>query len=266
MGNFLVTTIPSPPIATQNFQLKVIDEYNLIDSNRTYSLVLNSVTFTDYTITEPSQIVFNNVYSNISGTIPYSIYESPDNIYNSTLDINPVCYVKGTKILCLIDSEEKYINIEDLKENTLVKTYLHGYKKLKILGKMIVKNCIDFKPNKIFKLPKDKNKELIEDLYISGKHSILVDNLTEKQIKKTKLQWKNLLYIEDKILLMASVSEDFEDVKDENTYEVYQLILENENDNNRYGIWANGILSESTSVNNFKNKKQLINSFLEIKN
>jgi len=264
MGNFLVTTIPSPPIATQNFSLKVIDEYNLIDASRTYSLVLNNVTFTNYTITEPSQIVFNNVYSNISGTVPYRIYESPDKIYDSNLDINPVCYAKGTKILCLIDNKEEYVNIENLIKGTLVKTYLHGYKKLNILGKIIVQNCIENKPNKIFRLKKEKNKDLIEDLYISGKHSILVDNLTEEQIKKTKLQWSKLLMIDSKYLLLASVNEDFEDVKDENIYELYQMILDHNDDNGRYGIWANGILSETTSMNNFLKKKQLINSFLEI--
>jgi hypothetical protein len=264
MGNFLVTTIPTPPIATQYFQLKVIDEYNLIDNSRTYSLVLNNITFTNYTITEPSQIVFNNVYSNISGTVPYSIYESPYNIYNSTLDINPVCYVKGTQILCLIDGKEKYVKIEDLKKNTLVKTYLHGYKKLKILGKLYVKNCIEYKYNKIFKLSKEKNKDLIEDLYVSGKHSILVDSLSDEQIKRIHLQWTGLKILDSKYLLLASASEDFEDVKDENVYEVYQIILENNNNNKRYGVWANGILSESVSMNNFINKKQLVNSFLEI--
>ena len=264
MGNFIVTTIPSPPIATQNFQLKVIDEYNLIDSSKSYILILNNISFTDYTITEPSQIVFNNVYSSVFGTVPYSIYESSDNIYYSTLDFDPVCYVKGTKILCLIDGNEQYVKIEDLKENILVKTYLHGYKKLKILGKQSIKNCIEYKYNKIFKLSKEKNKDLIEDLYVSGKHSILVDSLTDEQIKRINLQWTGPKTLDSKFLLLASVCEDFEDVKDENIYEIYQLILENNDNNKRYGIWANGILSESTSLNNFINKKKLINAFLEI--
>lgn len=38
---------------------------------------------------------------------------------------------------------------------------------------------------------------------------------------------------------------------------IYQMVLENENPNERYGIWANGILSETMSENTFEHKKQL---------
>jgi hypothetical protein len=266
MGNFISTTSPSIPISTQPFNLIITDEYNLIDNNKTYILVLNDISFTNYTISEPSQVTFTNVVSNIFGTIPFEIYESPSNIYNSSLNIDAVCYAKGTKILCLINEIEQYVNIEDIKEDTLIKTYLHGYKKIKILGKTTIKNTYEKKINKIYKMSKEKDSNLIDDLYVTGQHSLLVDSLTPLEKTQTMTKWKKFLSIDDKQLLMAWISNKFEDVKNNNIYELYQIILEHEKDSGRYGIWANGILSETMSMETFKNKKKLLNSYVNIEN
>ena len=61
----------------------------------------------------------------------------------------------------------------------------------------------------------------------------------------------------DKFLLMACVDELFTDVKDENMYDMYQIILESDSRSQQYGIYANGLLSESMSIQTFERKKQL---------
>lgn len=45
------------------------------------------------------------------------------------------CYVKGTKILCLIDNQEEYIAVEDMRKGTLVKTFQDSYKPVELIGK-----------------------------------------------------------------------------------------------------------------------------------
>ena len=53
----------------------------------------------------------------------------------------------------------------------------------------------------------------------------------------------------------------FIDVKDENKYLMYQIILQSESITQQYGIFANGILTESMSISTFETKKQLTQLF-----
>ena len=44
------------------------------------------------------------------------------------------------------------------------------------------------------------------------------------------------------------MSKDFIKMENNNTYTYYHLVLENEGDNDlRFGIWANGVLTETPS-------------------
>ena len=63
--------------------------------------------------------------------------------------------------------------------------------------------------------------------------------------------------INDKYLLMACVDDLFTDVKDENIYDMYQIILQSDSPSQQYGIYANGLLSESMSIQTFERKKQM---------
>ena len=50
----------------------------------------------------------------------------------------------------------------------------------------------------------------------------------------------------DKHLLLACVSEDFEMIKTEECFNLYHIVLENENIDGHYGVYANnGILTET---------------------
>jgi hypothetical protein len=281
-NNFTQTTNPTNLIVTQNFDLTIVDEFNLFGGNSyTYYLLLvtNPTQNTNYTInySTPSSITFTGLSYNITGTIPYVLYEKPPTqsayplyknyvSYTGLLDFGPVCFVKGTKILCLIDGIEQYVNVEDIKYDTLVKTYLHGYKRIKILAYSKFQNSLIENKNdivKIFKLSINYFPELVSDLYVTGQHSILVDCLTKEQIIKTLQIWSHLLKIDDKFLLMSLANEKAEVVKDENLYELYQIVLENDCDSNRYGIYANGLLSETMSLQTFNRKKKAINLYKE---
>ena len=205
------------------------------------------------------QYNFINISGLPPGSYPVNVYDATqaEVVTGTSFSINIQCYLKGTKILTYIDQKEVWVNIENLKPSDLVKTYKNGFIRVKNIGWSQMQNSIHLNPNKLFKIEKNKLPELTEDLYVSGKHSRLVDNLTQEQISSTLKIWSKMQKINDKFLLMACVDELFTDVKDENMYDMYQIILESDSRSQQYGIYANGLLSESMSIQTFERKKQL---------
>jgi hypothetical protein len=181
---------------------------------------------------------------------------------DSTYEYYPYasCFNEGTKILCLNKNfEEEYIPIENLKNGDLVKSYKHGYRKIDIIGKNLMINNPNRFSECMYKMVKTTENGLIEDLIITGGHSILVNNLGDYKEENSKLLGE-IQVIDDKYLLLACVSKDFVKVEDNNMYTYYHFALENNNGNNdeRFGVWANGILTESTCKNNFINHKYIL--------
>ncbi len=145
------------------------------------------------------------------------------------------------------------MKIEDLSLENKVKTTV-GYKKVIGVGKITMSGNRHNKTDKIYKLAKEKDDNLTKDLYITGGHSILVDELSEEQKKDIEAYWgTDYQKIDDKYLLLACVDKRFESIDSEEMFEIYHVCLENEDKNGHYAIWANGILSESISESCFDN-------------
>jgi hypothetical protein len=159
----------------------------------------------------------------------------------------PICYNEGTKILCLNKHfEEEYIAIENLRKGDLVKTYKHGFKKIDLIGKnRMINDPKEF--NKCtYKMEKTNENGLIEDLVVTGGHSILVDDLKECKEENDVLFGGKTPIVDDKYFLLSSVSKHFSKMENTEIYTYYHFVLENETDRH-FGVWANGILSESTT-------------------
>lgn len=162
----------------------------------------------------------------------------------------PLCFDETTEILCLNENlEEVYVPISQLTKGSIVKSFRHGYRRIDFIYKgTLVNNVNDFR-SCMFVLP--KNETMTKDLIITGGHSILVDNMSEKE------NAKNLNYfgghkfeIDSKQLLLAGASSKFIPLQDTNVHTYYHFVLENEGDDNvRYGVWANGVLTETPSKN-----------------
>jgi hypothetical protein len=173
------------------------------------------------------------------------------NFTNDTQLLDPICFVKGTKILCLQGETEKYIPIEDLTTNHYVKTYSNGYKKIIFIKQFSLINSTrqpvtkKEKIHKIYKLAKEDYEELFEDLYINGGHSILVDNLTEEENRINLKLFNIYKKIGDKIRLLTYINEKAIPINDDFRYEMYHISTGNEE-----GIFANGILTESYNLEN----------------
>ncbi len=165
-------------------------------------------------------------------------------VQNQQLDV--ACYLKGTKILCLTDDIEAYTPIENMIPGQLVKTLNHGYVPVKhIASTMLYQRNSNLNPkNKMYVLRKENYPELVEDLYITGGHSIMVDNLSPKETEDTNYIWKDCLKIDDKYKLLTMINNKAEVCEDGN-YEIYHLVLDGTCES--YCIYANGILSETMS-------------------
>ena len=64
-------------------------------------------------------------------------------------------------------------------------------------------------------------------------------------------------HFENKYLSYAMFNKNFEFVNDNNYYTVYHIVLDNNNDKGFYGIYANGVLSESISKTCFDNSNMV---------
>jgi len=164
-----------------------------------------------------------------------------------------VCYLDGTKILCLVDGEEIYIDIESLKEGDLVKTYgmgyalegdqfvkseVNGFRPIKYVGsRKMMNDPFVNNPDKLYVMKKEKNGDLIEDLVVTGRHPILVSSLPEDHPQRTKTSgmWRHCAYLHP----------DFEVLHEYGEYRIWHFVLAGEDANRGYGIYANGILTES---------------------
>jgi len=268
-------TIPSPPVAGQPAQL--IFEYNgvitpinsnnyvVVDSQMNYvSEILNYnsasepniYTFTFNNLVLPGGANYLYIFNITTGQIVKIQQCNTDNGY-IFIKIPIVCFYKGTKILCLINGKDTQVPIEKIGQGTLVKTYKHGYRKVKynIMGKL--NNTEEHTIDKLFKLSKKRFPELglTEDLYITGSHALLHDSLNDsevilmkKVIQMAATSFKSIYNakIEDKYKLLAYHDKRFEEIMMNAVFEIYHIVLENENENFNYGIYANGILAEST--------------------
>jgi hypothetical protein len=161
------------------------------------------------------------------------------------------CFNKGTKILCLNKKfEEEYIPIENLRKGDFVKSYKHGYRKIELIGKNLMINNPDCWYVCMYKMEKNDTNGVTEDLIITGGHAILVDDLKEYKEENDNKFCGETPKIDEKYLLLSSVSKDFVKLENTNVYTYYHFILENNgNDDERFGVWANGILTETPSKN-----------------
>ena len=168
---------------------------------------------------------------------------------NPSIDNNVVCFNQGSKILCLKNSSEIYEPIENLRNGDLIKTINNGFKPIVMIGKSIMFNkAYDNRiRDQLYIYKKEDYPELIEDLIITGCHSILVDNLTDKQKGETIRQLKDIYVTDRKYRLMACIDERTKVYQKRGYHTIYHLALENDYYYGNYGIYANGLLVESCS-------------------
>jgi hypothetical protein len=186
-------------------------------------------------------------YNTIAGAAT-NLEQSPPNQFGAGVNN---CFLEGTKLYTHLHDKDVYVNIENLRTGDLVNTYLHGKRAIKFIGKDTLFNNPDKWNGCLKKIP--KSGDMIDDLYVTGAHSLLVDELSEKESDGIMAIYGTTdRKIDDKFMLNTWVSENAEPVLAAEFFTIYHLVLEHDDDENKkYGIWANGVLTESQCEKHF---------------
>jgi len=171
-----------------------------------------------------------------------------------------VCFLEGTQILCLKDDVETYMPIETMRAGTLVKTRLDGYKKVELIGKNVFVNPghSDRIESRLYKLSPSQYSELHNDLFITGAHAVLVETITDKQREELTKQAGKIFITDKKYRLMAMFDDRAEPWSEAGKYTIWHFALEHTNIVMNYGVYANGLLVETCSINTMRTKSNLI--------
>jgi len=160
-------------------------------------------------------------------------------------------FKEGSKILCFKNNAEKYVPIENVRKGDLVKTRFNGYVPVHMIGKlqMYHKKTNERRKEQLYTCSKEKFEGVFEDLVITGCHSILVDNFTSEKQREKAIETNNKrVFVTDrKYRLPACVDDRTRLYNKEGLHTIYHLALENDDYYMNYGIYANGLLVETTS-------------------
>lgn len=156
------------------------------------------------------------------------------------------CFKEGTKIL----TDKGYIPIEQLRKGDLVKTHIHGYQPIHMIGKRVIYNHArpEREKHQLYKCTHENYPEVFEDLVITGCHCILVSDFTGPEQRAKTLEVNGDIFItDDKYRLPACVDERTVIFEKAGPVPIYHVALENDNYSYNYGVYANGLLVETCS-------------------
>ena len=205
----------------------------------------NSAPFPTTTFVNADQIA---TLTGLGGSEMYYVYQSP-----------VICFLEGTQILCLKDDVETYVPIETMRTGLLVKTSRDGYKKVILIGKSTIRNLGTNERigDRLYKLSPSAYPDLKENLFITGGHSTLVDNISDKEREGITKHLGLICITDQKYRLTALVDERAEPWLSEGTYTIWHFALEHSNILMNYGVYANGLLVETCSINTMLTKSNL---------
>ena len=214
---------------------------------------VNSITFTD--------ISTNSFDYGMSNLFVYKENDNPNDDPGNDIQIsdpmviNATCFLEGTKILAM-DKKRilKYIPIEKLKPGMLVKTLHAGFVPIKYIGYSTIYNpgLATRVRDQLFKCTKSKYPELIEDLVLTGNHSVLVDTITDQEREQITETLGGIYVTERKYRLPVFNDKRAVTYEHRGDFRIWNLALENEDYYSNYGIYANGLLVETTSCRYIK--------------
>jgi hypothetical protein len=170
------------------------------------------------------------------------------------------CFLEGSTVLCQVDGVEKYVPVEQLVKGTLVKTSLNGFKPVVLVGRGTIQNPGNDErtENRLYKCSPSKYRDLKNDLYITGCHSILEFPISVKEKEETIKHIGRLFVTDKKYRLMACVDQRAEPWNSEGVYTIWHFALEHNDEKMNYGVYANGgLLVETAPIFFLKNKSNM---------
>ena len=243
-GSIAVSFVPGSDAASP-----ILNYQYSLDGGSTFTALSPVDSMSPITISGLSErvnyvLVLRAVNTNGEGTASAPVY------------LRYMCFLEGTKILCFDPETQQEVErpIETLRRGTLVKTTYSGYKAVDTIGTSKIYNPANSMRslNRLYKCSKENYPELKEDLFITGCHSILVQELTEEE-RALSLELQGKIYATDRLYrLIAAADKRAEPHASEGVFNIWHLALENTNYYFNYGIYANGLLVETTSLRMIK--------------
>ena len=167
-----------------------------------------------------------------------------------------VCFKEGTEIL----TNMGYRKIETLRKGDLVKTVKHNYKSIDMIGYRPIHHIPSTEriKDQLYVCRSEQYPDVTNDLVITGCHAILVKDFKEGEREKTQAVLGKIYVTDDHYRLPACVDSRASVYEKEGTYMIYHIALENDNYYMNYGIYANGLLIETTSKRYLKELSNMI--------
>lgn len=170
------------------------------------------------------------------------------------------CFLEGTQI----ETDKGLVPIQELRKGDLVKTFQNGYKAIEHIGvRPIEHKAVNSRAKDQLYVCKRVNfPEATEDLVITGCHSLLIDReFYDDTERDNVIQVNGNTYVTDGMWRFpACVLKDSVDVYEHpGMYIIYHFALENEDHYMNYGVYANGILVETSSI---RYMRELSNMYL----
>jgi len=237
--NFIVAGMP--PSSGGNYSYNAYSFDGSLISGGTNITNLSSNYYQFITIDNGVNMFFSSYNPNNTITILYKL----------------LCFKENTQILTM----NGYKLIQDLQKGDLIKTSQNGYKPIYKIGSTTMNHpvCEERIKDQLYKCSPENFPEVFEDLVITGCHCILVDNFKNqkereeaKKINNTNGYINNTNgeddYItENKYRLPACLDERTTVYEVDGEHTIYHFALENDDYYMNYGVYANGLLVESTS-------------------
>jgi len=228
----------------------------LDDNNNIVYVSLDSGT-TWTTLSTPGGSTSGDGYWGIAlspdGTRSMLSFDTPGTFFETygTPDLPAVpCFLEGTKILCRVNGEEQYVAVETIRPGMLVKTLRDGYKAVKLIGHRAMENpgTAARDKNSLYVCSKAAYPEITEDLTITGCHAILVDQVTDVHRRGIIKTLERIFVTDKKYRLPACVDERASVVQTAGTFTVWHFALEHHDTKMNYGVYAQGLLVESSPI------------------
>ena len=178
------------------------------------------------------------------------------------------CFGENSRILCFNPEtfEEEYIAVQHIRRGTLVKTLRNGYVAVDMIGRTTIRNDYsesqkgERHKNRLYKCTRRNYPEMTEDeLILTGCHCILVDDFKNDAEREKTIEVNRKIYITDgKYRLPACVDERAKIYEKTGTFLIYHLALEHEDYYMNYGVYANGLLVETSSRRYLKELSNMV--------
>jgi hypothetical protein len=164
------------------------------------------------------------------------------------------CFATGTKIL----TNKGYKRIETLRPGDMVETLRDKFVPIHTIGRRAVippRDKTQRSPNHLFRCSPNAYPEIFEDLVMTGYHARLQPTISPALRAKVCALCKGQAFVTDGMYRVPICLDDRADVfipdMDETAdagFDIYNFALDAKNRYMNYGVYANGLLVESTSI------------------